>query len=233
MGRLKKPAKAYLEMEEAARFEEAATCLRDKIMFRIARVMGLRISEVLGIAVEDIDFEKEQIAIVHEKVRVKLSCPYCGARLAKNDKACSQCAKLVTEKVKEDQERRRLRTMPVDRETLAMIKEYITRGLATQREDRHYLFNITRVRAYQIFRELQQQFGLPDIMNQDTGRTHHISPHRFRDAFGTHAAKVDGTWEGMRLLQELMGHQDIATTAKYRKVAGLELKKFHDKLVKG
>ena len=121
----------------------------------------------------------------------------------------------------------------MDRETLALIKEYITRGGTTLREDRHYLFNITRHRAYQIFRDLQQIVGLPDIINLGTGRTHHVSPHRFRDAFGTHAAKVDGTWEGMRLLQELMGHQDIATTSKYRKVAGLELKKFHDKLMKG
>jgi integrase/recombinase XerD len=226
-------AKAFLEMEETEAMENIAPCLRDKLMFRICRTSGPRISEVLNIAIEDIDFEKQQITIIHQKARIKLTCPFCGAKLAKKDKACGQCAKVVTEKVKEAQERRRFRTIPVDSETLDMIKDYIERGGAKQRDGKHYLFNITSTRAWQIWRECQLKVGLPDLINQETGRTRHVSPHRFRDALGTYAAKKDPTWDGIRLLQELFGHDDISTTAKYVKVAGVQLKKYHDKIIKG
>jgi integrase/recombinase XerD len=224
--------KAYLEMDEAAKLEEAAPCLRDKLMFRICRVLGPRINEVLNMAVEDIEFEKRQITIIHQKARIKLTCPYCGAGLAKKDKACGQCARVVPEKVQESQQRRRLRTIPVDQETLDLIKEYIDGGGPVEKNGRRYLFSFGRNRAWQIFRECSLKLGLPDIMNQETGRVHHVSPHRLRDAFGTHAAKTDPTWDGIRFLQEMMGHEDIATTAKYRKVAGVELAKYADKLFK-
>jgi integrase/recombinase XerD len=224
--------KAYLDMDQAARLEEVAPCLRDKLMFRVCRVLGPRISEVLNIAVEDIDFAKRQITIIHQKARIKLTCPYCGARLSKKDKACGQCAKLVPEKVKENQERRRLRTIPVDQETLDMMQKFIKKGGPVEKNGRRYLFPITRNRAWQIFRECSMKLGLPEIMNQETGRVHHVSPHRSRDAFGTYAAKMNPTWEGMRLLQEMMGHEDIATTAKYQKIAGVELATYHDNLFK-
>ncbi len=224
--------KEYLEMEEAARLEEVAPCLRDKIMFRICRVMGPRISEVINIAVEDFNFRKREVAIIHEKARIKLSCPHCGSRLGKKSKFCAGCGSKVEKAQQEQQERRRLRTLPVDKGTLDMVQEFIKRGGPVEKNGRRYLFPITRNRAWQIFRECAIKAGLPEIINQATGRVHHVSPHRFRDAFGTHAAKLDGTWEGIRLLQEMMGHDDIATTAKYRKIAGVELKNYHEKLLK-
>jgi len=63
-------------------------------------------------------------------------------------------------------------------------------------------------------------------------RRHHISPHKLRDAFAVHAVKLDDSGDGLRLLQEHLGHASFNTTAKYRKISGQESKEWYDKLWK-
>jgi len=57
-----------------------------------------------------------------------------------------------------------------------------------------------------------------------------VSPHRLRDAFAIHAMRIDDSGDGLRLLQEHLGHVSFNTTARYRKVAGDELKEWYSKL---
>jgi integrase/recombinase XerD len=57
-----------------------------------------------------------------------------------------------------------------------------------------------------------------------------ISPHRLRDAFAIHAVKTDDSGDGLRLLQEHLGHASFNTTARYRKVAGDEHREWYEKL---
>jgi len=47
--------KAYVEPEEVALMEEAATNLRDRLLIRLLFRLGCRISEVLALKVEDVD----------------------------------------------------------------------------------------------------------------------------------------------------------------------------------
>jgi len=61
---------------------------------------------------------------------------------------------------------------------------------------------------------------------------HYVSPHRLRDAFSVHAVKVNDSGDGLRMLQQHLGHQSITTTMRYRKVAGEELKRWYEKLWK-
>jgi len=42
--------------------------------------------------------------------------------------------------------------------------------------------------------------------------------------------KLDDSGDGLRMLQEHLGHASFNTTAKYRKVAGEELKDWYQKL---
>jgi integrase/recombinase XerD len=44
--------------------------------------------------------------------------------------------------------------------------------------------------------------------------------------------KIDDSGEGMRLLQEHLGHASFNTTARYRKIASEELKNWYEKLWK-
>ena len=122
------PSKEYLEVKDTVKLESAATCLRDKLMIRLLRRFGCRVGEVLGIEVDDIDFDAGTIAIEHKKIRLTLKCPDCGGRLSKNSVFCGKCGNKVAKAVSDATEVRRMRTLPVDPETLALVKEYIDRG---------------------------------------------------------------------------------------------------------
>lgn len=89
--------KVYLEPEEVARMEKAASNLRDKILIHLLFRVGCRISEALALKVEDIDFTQGTVTIVHLKRRVKLSCANCGARLGVSHSFCPKCGVRINE----------------------------------------------------------------------------------------------------------------------------------------
>jgi integrase/recombinase XerD len=91
--------KTYLELEEVAQLEKAASNLRDKLLIRVLFHLGCRISEALALKVEDIDFEQGTISIIHLKRRVKLSCASCGARLSINHSFCPKCGVKIDEAI--------------------------------------------------------------------------------------------------------------------------------------
>jgi integrase/recombinase XerD len=189
-------SKAYLEKEEVMKLEEAAGYLRDKLLIRVLFHLGCRISEALGIAVDDIDSSQGTVTIQHLKARTKLSCPHCAAHLGHSHKFCPKCGLEVKEVVAQEKEHRRLRTLPVDGKTLAMLRDYIDRGGPVSRNGRRLLFGINRHRAWQIVRDCAERAGLPQIINTETGKVHNVSPHRLRDAFAVVAVKT--AWRPLR-----------------------------------
>jgi len=223
-------AKAYLEANEVGALQNAATNLRDRLLIRLLSHLGCRITEALTIGVEDIDFGNSTVSILHLKTRLKLSCPHCGVGISKSHSFCPKCGVEATEAVAKELEHRRQRILPVDGKTLAMIKEYVERGGPVERNGKKLVFGINRHRAWQIIKEYSEKAGLPKLVNPETGRIHNVSPHKLRDAFSVHAVKVDDSGDGLRLLQEHLGHASFNTTAKYRKVAGEELKTWYTKL---
>jgi len=89
---------------------------------------------------------------------------------------------------------------------------------------------INRHRAWQVLKEAAGKAGLPKLVNPETGKEHNVSPHRLRDAFAVHAVKLDDSGDGLRLLQEHLGHASFNTTAKYRKVSGKEHRDWYQRL---
>ena len=120
--------KAYLEIEETEKLESAAEYIRDKLLIKLLFRLGCRISEALALEVKDIDFDTGTVTIEHLKARIKLSCTQCGARLGKSHTFCPKCGGRVEEAVAKEQEHRRMRTLPLDRNTLEMLRDYIKRG---------------------------------------------------------------------------------------------------------
>ena len=173
----------YLDVQETERLENAATCIRDKLLIRLLARLGCRISEALGLEVKDIDFCQSMVTIKHLKFRIKLSCPRCGARLGRSHSFCAKCGVKVKEAVAREQEHRRVRTLPLDRDTLKMLKAYIKRGRPVNQKGKTLIFDINRHRAWQIVKECAERAGLPRLINPETGREHNVSPHRLRDAF--------------------------------------------------
>ena len=125
---------------------------------------------------------------------------------------------------------RRQRVLPIDSKTLSMIREYIRRGGPVIKDGKRLIFGINRHRAWQIVKECAEKAELPKLVNPETGRVRNVSPHRLRDSFAVHAVKLDDSGDGLRLLQEHLGHQSFNTTAKYRKVSGKEHQDWYEKL---
>ena len=222
--------KAYVEPEEVNMMEKVAHYLRDKLLIRFLFRLGCRISEALDLKVENIDFAQRTVTIIHLKTRLKLYCSDCGAMLGVTHVFCPKCGRRIEMGKREQQEHRRQRVLPVDTDTLRMLKEYIRRGGPVVRDGKKVIFGINRHRAWQIVKECAERAGLPKLVNPETGRRHNVSPHRLRDGFAVHAVKLDDSGDGLRLLQEHLGHQSFNTTAKYRKVSGKEHRDWYQKL---
>jgi len=223
-------AKAYLEPNEIEQIEKAATNLRDILLVRTLFHLGCRISEALALKVEDVDLAQGNVTIIHLKTRLNLSCPTCNARLAKSHTFCSTCGTKAQEAVTQSQEHRRMRTLPIDDDTVKMLKEYVQRGGPVVRDGKKVIFGINRHRAWQVVKECAERAGLPKLVNPETGKTHNVSPHRLRDSFAVNAVKHNDSGDGLRLLQEHLGHASFNTTAKYRKVSGKEHKEWYSRL---
>jgi integrase/recombinase XerD len=220
----------YLRPADIEKMEQAATCLRDKLLVRLLFRLACRISEALALKVEDIDLDRGSATIVHLKSRGRLLCPDCGARLGRAHSFCPGCGRKVNEVIKKELEHRRLRTLPVDTETLKMLREYIRRGGPVTRGGVRLIFGINRHRAWRIIHDCAAVAGLPSLVNPETGKKRGISPHRLRDAFAVNAVKLNDSGDGLRLLQEHLGHASFDTTAKYRKVAGQEHRDWYNNL---
>ena len=222
--------KAYLGSKEIYRMETMATNLRDRLLIRVLFHVGCRISEALKLEVESIDFSEGTITIEHLKSRIRLSCRQCSARLGKGHAFCPKCGARVEKAVAEERERRRIRTLPVDQETLDLLRDYVRRGGPITRKGKQLVLGINRHRGWQIIKECADKAGLGKMVNTETGKVHSVSPHRLRDAFAVMAVQRDDSTDGIRMLQEQLGHVSIATTMRYRKVAGHELKEWYQKL---
>ena len=233
--------KTYLEPEEVELLEGGAVaydrkerawkpCLMYRLLIRLLFRLGCRVSEALGIAVNDIDFKHKRITIQHLKTRIKLSCPDCGISLSRTARFCPGCGVRVENAVREAAEHRRQRSLPIDDETLEMLKEYINGGGLVSTNGKQLLFGFDRRHAWHIVRRCAERARLGMLVNPETGERRGISPHRLRDAFAVNAVKKDDSADALRLLQEMLGHKSIETTMRYRKVAGEELERWYEKL---
>ena len=83
--------KTYLDYSDIELMELAANCLRDRLLIRLLSRLGCRISEALAIRVNNVDFERNTITILHLKRSIKLSCPRYRAQLGNRHKFCPVC----------------------------------------------------------------------------------------------------------------------------------------------
>lgn len=111
-----------------------------------------------------------------------------------------------------------------------MVSEYIMQSRTEFENGNEFLFCINRHRAWQIVKDCAAKVELPKIINGETGRVNNVSSHRLRAAFAVHAVRLDDSGDGLRLLQEHLGHQSVTTTMRYRKISGEEQKEWYAKL---
>ncbi len=144
----------------------------------------------------DIDFSHATITILHLKTRTKLACSQCKTKLGRRHQFCPSCGQEIDDLMKQKQENRRIRTLPVDKQTLKMLKDYMSNNGLINRKPNIPLFNLNRHRAWQIVKDCAKEAGLSKLVNPETGGERGISPHRLWDSFSVHAMNMDnsGDW---------------------------------------
>jgi len=193
----------------------AAKNPRDKAFIALLLRTGVRISEAIQTKESDIDFNNGNLIIVHLKERIKSKCPDCGAILGKRHIFCPGCGNRVDQAIRQKVEQRRQRTIPVDDDTLVLIKKYLRwRRQFSYRGP--LLFPFTRQRGWQLIESIGQCAGIAGL-----------HPHSLRHLLAT-------TWVAKGLdvkkLQLLLGHASIATTMEYVDSNFEQLKSEYEKL---
>ena len=140
--------KSYLDYNDIDLLENAANCQRDRLLIRLLSRLGCRISEALAIKVDDIDFEEGTVIILHLKRNARLSCSSCKARMGGRHQFCPGCGTRVKETVKIEREKRRVRVLPIDNDTLTMAKTYLSQNGLSPTDGPTPLFRLNRHRAW-------------------------------------------------------------------------------------
>ncbi len=151
--------KGYLEPQQIARLIQAATNPRDALLVRIPWRTGMKVSESIGIRIQDIDFENRAIVIRVKKMRRENGEPIEWRRV-----------------------------VPIDRDSLEMVEEYLEwRKQFPYKGD--LLFPITRQRVNQIFWKLGSRTGITKIGHPAVSKHTKFHPHLLRHSFSIHCIK--------------------------------------------
>ena len=190
----------YVEPGQIEKLISACSNPRDRAFIALLAKTGIRISEAVQLEVNDIDFQRGTLRIVHLKERLKLKCPHCGESLGKRHLFCPACGNKVGQALREKIEQRRQRTIPIDRATLGLIEEYLLwRHCFPYRGP--LVFPFSRQRGWQLVENLGRRVGIKGL-----------HPHNFRRLLAT-------TWVNKGLdvkkLQLLLGHANFSTTMEY------------------
>jgi len=225
--------KAYLTNDDIEAMLQNEPSLRNRAILRLLWRGGMRVSELVSIDVEDIDFRGQVLTIRRLKESIKLACPHCGSMLAKVHTFCPGCGSKVGEATREKLHKERRRRIRIDTSTLELIREYLQKERLQSASDNR-LFPLTRQRVYYIVREAAERVGLEGriLTPEELTEKHFVSPHRFRDAFATTWAKADGGLESQRDLQAHLGHASFLTTSRYFKRTREEIGETYDKVWK-
>lgn len=151
--------KGYLDPEQVERLIAAAANRRDALLVRIPWRTGIRVSQLINIRVEDIDFESRAIVIKVQKMRKK------------DGKAIE-----------------RRRAVPIDEGTLGLIRQYLEWRKQFPYEG-DLLFPITRQRVNQIFWKLGRRAGINEIGDPTVSKHRKLHPHILRHSFSIHCIK--------------------------------------------
>ena len=207
--------KTVLTTDEIKAMIEAAPTLRDQVIISFLSDTGCRVSEFLRLDVAHIDFDQKIVLIPHLKAGLRKHCPSCGKSAGRRQRFCPYCGVDISNVEPEGSEKR-TRLINVGEQTLKLCREYIEK----RRHSSQKLIPLSRQQTYQIVRQCAKRAGLEGrvILNPETGKTHYVHPHNFRDSLAVDWLTLDDSGDSQKLLQDHLGHKKYETTARYFKL---------------
>ncbi len=172
-----KTVPSFLTEEEMAEFLDFPCSgkvldLRDKAMLELLYASGIRVSELIGLNLEDLNFE-ERLIRVKGKGKKERMIPF--GKTAEESLQIYISRRMMINKGKIDEE--------------ALFLNYRGQRLSTRSVERTVSFCIQR-----------------------SAVRRKISPHSLRHSFASHLLSRGAD---LRVIQELLGHESLATTQKY------------------
>ena len=184
--------------------------------------VGMKLPEVLSIEeidqlINNIDLSKRE----GQRNRAILETLYsCGLRVSE---ACNlKLSDLYLQEgyIKVEGKGNKQRLVPISERAIAEITAYLNDRAQIDIKPGHedYLFvsahfrkRMSRITMFHIIKELADQIGLKKT----------ISPHTFRHSFATHLLEGGGN---LRVIQSMLGHEDIGTTEIYTHIDAQRLR---------
>jgi len=208
--------KTYLTSDEVRKMIDAAPTLRDKVIVAFLADTGCRVSELLRLKTQHIDFDRRLVLIPHLKVGLRKKCPECGKSVGRRQNFCPKCGNNISDVEAEGSEVR-TRLINVGEETLNLCREYLEKRRGSYDE----LIFLTRQMVYQIMRKCAEAIGLEGkvMLNPETGRQHYVHPHNMRDSLAVDWLTLDDSATSQKALQGHLGHKRYETTARYQKLS--------------
>lgn len=167
--------------------EDTFIHLRNKAVFEFLYATGLRISELVNLKKEDVNFREGMLRV-----------------LGKGKKE---------------------RIVPFHRRAVETLTRYLDEAQKKFKKPSDYIF--LNARGNKITERAIEQI-LPVVYAEVTGIHRRVYPHLFRHSFATHLLQRGAN---LRIIQELLGHSDLATTEKYTSLNYSDLlnvyKRFH------
>jgi integrase/recombinase XerC len=164
--------------------------LRDRAILELFYATGMRLSEVAGLDVDQLDFEQRRIRVIGKRNKERIVFFGQPAADALDEYLVTGRSELLESRRAEGAE-------------LALFLNR-TGGRLSQR-------GIARVVEKHVLR---------------TASAHHISPHALRHTFATHL--LDNGAD-LRAIQELLGHESLATTGIYTHVTAERLRTSYER----
>lgn len=189
-----KDLRGYMKESEVKKLLDGASSLRDKALLRLLWATGARISEIVG----DHSWYKEKV--------------FEGAKVEDIDFDESV---IILDLLKRKQYPPPKHRVPLDAVTLQILREHITSEKLLPKDK---LFPITRQRAFQIIRQIGREVGIETVGSKK------IHNHHLRHSHCIAYIRKNNSMEGLRKLQQNIGHANINTTAGYLQF-GLEERK--------
>jgi len=207
--------KTYLTSDEIRKMTEAAPTLRDKVIVAFLGDTGCRVSELLRLKTQHIDFDRRLVLIPHLKAGLRKKCPSCGKSVGRRQNFCPKCGKDISDVTPEGSEEH-TRLINVGEETLNLCREYLDK----RKGNSDQLIPLTRQMVGLIMRRCAEAIGLGGkvMLNPETGKQHYVHPHNMRDSLVVDWLTLDDSATSQKALQVHLGHKKYETTARYQKL---------------
>lgn len=210
--------KTYLEPDEVDDICYAPDSARDKAMLLLLRDTGIRVSELVSVQTQGVDFDNKQMFIRKSKVK-KLRLCSCGHKSGQKASFCPQCGADISGISPHDEKRSGTRRIvEFSPEASDMIKDYLRQTktnsswLFPSPRDPAKPVNVRSVRY--LVERAAEAVGLGGTIldHPEFDTRHKVSPHRLRDAMAIGEFSKDPSLEGLRILAHRLGHSNPETT---------------------